>query len=139
MKNVLMVATAVASGIGAGILFSKLSKKDKDPDSQHVKAPIYYEESSAQEFDEGSESKPFLGCSIHAFEDRNGMVIQRVAHGSPAALADLRPKDIILQINGKEINSITEYYTAVGTKRKVLLRVLIEREGGRKEVEVLCL
>ncbi len=66
-----------------------------------------------------------------------GAVVAQVVPDSPAEKAGLKPEDIILEANGREVQSFTQLRNAVGLMRvgeKVKLKLL--REGKMKEVTV---
>lgn len=66
-----------------------------------------------------------------------GAVVAQVVPGSPAEKAGLQPEDIILEANGREVQSFSQLRNVVGLMRvgeKVDLVVL--REGKKKEVTV---
>jgi predicted metalloprotease with PDZ domain len=77
--------------------------------------------------------KPYLGCSIRANEDGvQGMKILLIKSDSPAERAGLKPKDIILEINGKPVRNINEYNAAVGSEPGIK-KMKIFRSDGEKE------
>jgi len=76
-------------------------------------------------------SRPYLGCSIRSTEIGVGMVVVLVKSDSPAELAGIRVKDIILEIEGKPINTIHDYNGAVGSekgKKKVKIQRKVENQ-----------
>jgi C-terminal processing protease CtpA/Prc len=67
-------------------------------------------------------SRPYFGCSIRATENGIGMQVLLVKSDSPAELFGIRVKDVIIEIEGKPINTIHDYNGAVGSvtgKKKV--------------------
>lgn len=57
-----------------------------------------------------------------------GMLIVRVESGSAAENVDVRPNDILFEINGKEVNSAAEYEKATaGLKKGSIVRLLVKR------------
>ncbi|HVR19410.1 MAG TPA: PDZ domain-containing protein, partial [Polyangiaceae bacterium] len=57
-----------------------------------------------------------------------GLAVMRVAQGSPAARAGLRPGDVLLEVNRKPIGTVREFEELYGkTKGNVLL--LLHRQG----------
>ncbi len=67
-----------------------------------------------------------------------GAVVAQVVPGSPAEKAGLQPEDIILEANGREVQSFVQLRNAVGLMRvgdKVKLKLL--REGKQREVTVV--
>lgn len=76
-------------------------------------------------------SRPYLGCSIRSTELGVGMVVVMVKSDSPAELAGIRVKDVILEIDGKAINTIHDYNGAVGSdkgKKKVKIQRKVENQ-----------
>ncbi|NNM83156.1 MAG: DegQ family serine endoprotease [Burkholderiales bacterium] len=70
--------------------------------------------------------------------DANGALVATVEKGSPAEKAGIRPGDVIIQFNGKPVNSSTELPALVGaTKPGSHVKVKIWRNGSAQEVEVL--
>ena len=70
----------------------------------------------------------------------NGLIITHVSNNSPAAKADLRPGDIIIEINRTKINSLKDYDDAISKaekdKQKVILFYVQGRDGSYKFVPV---
>ena len=62
-------------------------------------------------------SRPYFGCSIRATEQGVGMLVVLVKSDSPAETAGIRVKDVIIEIEGKSINSIHDYNGAVGSEK----------------------
>jgi len=58
--------------------------------------------------------KPYLGCSIRAKDDY-GMKIIMIKSDSPAEKANLKLGDVIISINDNYVNSIKDFYVAVGS------------------------
>lgn len=77
-------------------------------------------------------SRPYFGCSIRSTELGIGMVVVMVKSDSPAELAGIRVKDVILEIEGKPINTIHDYNGAVGSE-KGKKRVRIQRKVDNQE------
>ncbi len=60
-----------------------------------------------------------------------GVVIARVESGSAADMTDVRVGDIILELNGKEINSVADYTKASAPLKKGdIVRLFIKRDRG---------
>ena len=55
------------------------------------------------------ERRPYLGCSLRSMIDAPGMMVLLVNTESPAWDADMKVGDILLEIDGKPINLITEF------------------------------
>ncbi len=58
-----------------------------------------------------------------------GLLITDVAPGSPAARADLRPGDVILEVNRTPVNSVAEFKAALGDGDDDTILLLIGRRG----------
>ena len=58
--------------------------------------------------------KPYLGCSIRFNDEFKGMRIINVKSDSPAEKAGIKVNDIIVEIAGIRILSISDYNTAIG-------------------------
>ena len=56
-----------------------------------------------------SSGTPYLGCSMRSLNDKPGMEIVLVNTDSPAWHAGLKFGDILLEIDGKLVNNITDY------------------------------
>ncbi len=62
----------------------------------------------------------------------DGVVVDDVAAGSPAAQAQMRPGDVIKKFNGRDVHSIAELRNVVGqTELNKKVDVEIERQGKR--------
>ncbi|MFQ5816255.1 MAG: S1C family serine protease [Candidatus Hydrothermarchaeaceae archaeon] len=77
-------------------------------------------------------------ASYYGLTSDKGVLVARVVHGSPAHLARISEGDIILSMNGREINSVEELRRGIG-KKKVGDRVKLQvvRDAYRSEVEVV--
>ncbi len=59
-----------------------------------------------------------------------GVIISSIEPTGPAAEANLRPGDLILEVNGREVASIDEFRSVLDDVEKgQVLRLLIERRG----------
>ena len=60
-----------------------------------------------------------------------GLLVTGVHDGSKAALNDVRPGDVILEANGQEVNTVSEFKRIFETdaKKKKVLMLLIKRNG----------
>ncbi|HTT38519.1 MAG TPA: DegQ family serine endoprotease [Burkholderiales bacterium] len=68
-------------------------------------------------------------------QGEKGVIISGVEEGSPAADADLRPGDVIVEAERKPVSNVAELRNAVGkAKNRVLL--LVKRQGGSLYVVV---
>ena len=60
--------------------------------------------------------------------DNKGVVVIQVESGSPAADANVRPGDLILEVNSAVISSVKEYREAIAkVKKDTVVRFLIKR------------
>jgi serine protease Do len=66
----------------------------------------------------------------YGYKSDKGLVVTQVAPGSPAAMADIQPGDLIKEINQQELKSIDDYdkIREKGKKGDALL-ILLERRG----------
>ncbi len=58
-----------------------------------------------------------------------GLFVQGVGQGSPAAEAGIAPGDLILQVNGKPLKDLLEFDAALNSGQISKARMLIERQG----------
>ncbi|MFH0810712.1 MAG: ChaN family lipoprotein [Pseudomonadota bacterium] len=85
--------------------------------------------------------RPKLGVVVGepAEGQTKGVRIGKILPGSPAAMALFQPGDVILTVNGEEVNSIGELKYAL-SHRKIGDKVAIElSRGGKKENSLLTL
>lgn len=103
-----------------------------------------------QLMDGGRVVRPYLGIRIESYEDyakradsfkfdgvKNGVVVVTIEPDTPAANSDLRPADVITQVDGKDVRTADELRKLVLTKRvgsKVDLSVI--RKGKPMQVAV---
>ena len=80
--------------------------------------------------------RPYLGASIRSNIEKPGMSILLVHSESPAAKAGLKPGDVILSINGQEVNNIKDYNQILADLTGSV-RFTIIRYEENKEVEVV--
>lgn len=76
-------------------------------------------------------------ASAFGIETGKGAVLVNILEGSPAAQAGLKPGDVVMAVNDKEVGSATDLRNQVGLKRigdTVKLRII--REGKQKTVAV---
>lgn len=84
-----------------------------------------------------TKKKPFLGCSIRYVEELDGMRIINVKSDSPAEKAGLKVNDVILEIEGRKIQSINDYNGAVGSEAGIkAFKILRINELGERKIEV---
>ncbi len=77
----------------------------------------------------------YVGISLAAQPGKAGPVVAGVLDNSPAAKADLRPGDVILQFNGKKINNVDHLILLIGqTIPGKIVSLRIVRDG--KEFEI---
>ena len=66
--------------------------------------------------------------SIRSLIDKPGMTVLLVNSESPAAKGGLKVGDIVLKLNGKEVNRIEDYYKAMGSvKSGDVVEITVER------------
>ena len=82
-------------------------------------------------------SRPYLGCSIRSTEQGVGMLVVLVKSDSPAEAAGIKVKDVILEIEGKPINTIHDYNGAVGSNKGIKkVKLLRKIESQEKILEL---
>ena len=97
--------------------------------------------------DKGYVARPYLGVTIfdkptaarygYQLSIDKGVYVFQVAIDSPAGRAGFQRGDIILSIDGKEVNSVTEVRNEVAAhKVGDKVRVLLDREGKQETVDV---
>lgn len=95
----------------------------------------------------GSFQRAFLGVNIYELDNdaaeelgveiRQGVVIEQLVDGGSAQYAGLQPKDIIVQVDGREIKSVPELQEIVGRAQVGdTLNLTINRRGEIKEIPV---
>jgi serine protease Do len=98
------------------------------------------DERQAQAKEEGAAEKTPLGLEVQnltpalaqqfRLRDNKGVVVVQVESGSPAADANIRPGDLILEVNGAVIATVKEYREAVAkVKKDSIARFLVKRAG----------
>jgi serine protease Do len=98
------------------------------------------DEKQAQAKEEGVAEKTPLGLEVQnltpalaqqfRLRDNQGVVVVRVESGTPAADANIRPGDLILEVNGAVVSTVKEYKEAVAkVKKDTVARFLIKRAG----------
>jgi S1-C subfamily serine protease len=67
-----------------------------------------------------------------------GALIQSVSEGSPAARAELRPGDVIVELGGEAIRTVEDLFAAIRTRDPGdRVELTIVRDGDRRTVEVV--
>ena len=98
------------------------------------------DEKQAQAKEEGAAEKTPLGLEVQnltpalaqqfRLRDNKGVVVVQVESGSPAADANIRPGDLILEVNGVVVATVKEYLEAVAKMKKgTVARFLVKRAG----------
>ncbi|MBU4231782.1 MAG: DegQ family serine endoprotease [Proteobacteria bacterium] len=98
------------------------------------------DERQAQTKEEGKAEKTPLGLEVQnltpalaqqfRLRDNKGVVVVQVESGTPAADANIRPGDLILEVNGAVVGTVKEYMEAVAkVKKDTVARFLIKRAG----------
>lgn len=84
-------------------------------------------------------SKDFSGVGIVVRDSLHGPTIQRVIEGSPAERAGLQPKDVLLKIDGKSLDTLyfREAMELLGGRNHTKVRLDILRQNEQKEITVL--
>jgi serine protease Do len=91
---------------------------------------------------DGSIEKSYIG--INAYEARMSrsssatyVVVASVIDGSPAEEAGLKSDDVILAVNGKEISSMTEFMSIIGTvSRGETVKLTVARDNDTIDIDV---
>jgi serine protease Do len=82
----------------------------------------------------------FLGVGVDERAERTeGVVLEHVTPGSPADLAGLRPRHVILSVNGTPVHESDDLFLALGTQLAgATVRLEVRKPGaaGRERVEV---
>jgi serine protease Do len=98
------------------------------------------DEKQAQAKEEGAAEKTPLGLEVQnltpalaqqfRLRDNKGVVVVQVESGTPAADANIRPGDLILEVNGVVVGTVKEYRDAVAkVKKDSVARFLVKRAG----------
>ena len=84
-------------------------------------------------------SKDFSGVGIVVRDSLHGPTIQRVIEGSPAEKAGLQPKDVLLKIDGKSLDTLyfREAMELLGGRNHTKVRLDILRQNEQKEITVV--
>ena len=108
----------------------------KDVIDQALKADMSGKTASAAGTQDLS-GKPRMGINVTTFHGNgelpNGVLVNTVDAGSPAEAAGLKPKDIMVEVNGQVITSVSEEVAIVGQLKEgdeVQVKVFRENEDG---------
>ncbi|MBM3195075.1 MAG: S41 family peptidase, partial [Chlamydiae bacterium] len=84
-------------------------------------------------------SKDFSGVGIVVRDSLYGPTIQRVIEGSPAEIAGLQPKDVLLKIDGKSLDTLyfREAMELLSGRNHTKVRLDILRQTEQKEITVV--
>ena len=82
-------------------------------------------------------ARPYFGASIRSTENGVGMLVVMIKSDSPAEIAKLKIKDVILEIEGKPINNIHDYNGAVGSEEGIKrVKIMRKVENQEKILEI---
>lgn len=95
----------------------------------------------------GSYQRPFLGVSIFDLDAEmadslnlditQGVVVERILEGGSVDNADVRPYDVIIQVNDRDIRNVPELQEAIGrAKVGERINLTLLRDSRRKKVDV---
>ncbi|ENZ00355.1 hypothetical protein HMPREF1092_02521 [Clostridium thermobutyricum] len=78
-----------------------------------------------------------LGVEGAELDNKTGFYISNIGEGSPAQKAGLKATDIIKSVDGKDMDSLEDFYTSVkGLKKGENIKLDILRDGKSKEVNI---
>ena len=80
--------------------------------------------------------RPYLGCSSRSMIDKDGMMILLVNSESPASKNGLRIGDVIIEIDGQEVNNINDYYAALAKSASKMKTFKVVRQGEERIFKV---
>lgn len=96
------------------------------------------EESKSTSSDLGLSVAPLTAANAKQYnldENDKGVVVTDVDHGSPAADAELRPGDLITEVDRQPVTSVDEFQEALAkAKEKDSLLILVKRDGASRFV-----
>jgi carboxyl-terminal processing protease len=117
---------AVLDGLKAG-----LARSTGDPYTE------YFNAEQAKSFDEGL-SGSFTGIGAELGKDKENIVIIAPISGFPAEKAGLKPKDILVAIDGQNINdiSITDAVKRIRGPKDTKVKLKVARDGKPLEFEI---
>lgn len=113
--------------LGSAITYSAISgKKPQFVAPVHLLAPRSMAFCDA---DPNEVKRVYIGLSLRSMMDTAGMMILLVNTESPAWHGEIKVGDILLEIDGKPINVISDLYAAVGNAHGKTLTFKINRKG----------
>lgn len=117
---------AVLDGLKAG-----LARSTGDPYTE------YFNPEQAKDFDEGL-SGSFTGIGAELGKDKESIVIISPISGFPAEKAGLKPKDVIVAIDGQTVNdiSISDAVKRIRGPKDTKVKLKVAREGKLLEFEI---
>jgi len=76
-----------------------------------------------------SKIQPYLGISSDDSNDR--IIVTRVSGGGPAFEAGIRPKDVIMTINGSQVSNLKSFYEKIWKSGEagVTIKLSVLRKG----------
>ncbi|AEF95082.1 HtrA2 peptidase [Desulfotomaculum nigrificans CO-1-SRB] len=86
----------------------------------------------------GTVSHPYIGVSVQPTQDARGIMVAGVVPGSPAQNTGLKPGDIIMQFNGKNMTDPQDLLDAVAeTKPGQKVPMVVVRAGQTMSVNII--
>jgi len=115
----------------ASLMIKELMKPEQTLTYKEVKV-------KARKGNRGAFSVTLGTIPAYAGSDEPGVQIQGVRPGGPADKAGLLADDIIIGLNGKEINNIYDFMNVLGElKPDVETDIVVKREGSDKTVKII--
>jgi len=83
-------------------------------------------------------AQSWIGISSQAFRD-GGLMVQRVAPDSPAAMAGIEVGDILLALQGQRIESLSHFYRQMWSRGPAgsALEITVKRNGQERKIQVI--
>jgi serine protease Do len=79
----------------------------------------------------------YMGVMLDQAQDGKGIIITGVNQGSPADKAGLKPDDVILKLDGKEVGDLQDFVKHVkSSKPGDKLTLTVRHEGKEQEIKV---
>lgn len=91
--------------------------------------PLRWQLAHADAANNKNEDRTYLGCSLRSMMDKPGMMVILVNTESPAWHGEMKVGDILLEIDGKQINQIKDYNEAVKNANGKRIGFLVNRKG----------